>query len=42
MIDIQERMQVDSILAYGLTELNKGNTLTARDAFEESLDIIIT
>ncbi|CAK64904.1 unnamed protein product (macronuclear) [Paramecium tetraurelia] len=42
LIDIQERMQVDSILAYGLTELNKGNTLAARDAFEESLDIIIT
>ncbi|CAD8210813.1 unnamed protein product [Paramecium pentaurelia] len=42
LIDIQERMQVDSILAYGMTELNKGNTLAARDAFEESLDIIIT
>ncbi|CAD8122173.1 unnamed protein product [Paramecium sonneborni] len=42
LIDIQERMKVDSILAYGLAELNKGNTLGARDAFEESLDIIIT
>lgn len=35
-------MKVDSILAYGMTELNKGNSLAARDAFEESLDIIIT
>ena len=42
LIDIQERSQVDSILAYGLTELNKGNSLNARQAFEESLDIIVT
>lgn len=42
LIDFQERMKVDSILAYGLSELNKGNTLTARDAFGESLNIIIT
>ena len=42
LIDIQERMKVDSILAYGLKELDKGNTLAAREAFGESLDIIIT
>ncbi|CAD8157112.1 unnamed protein product [Paramecium pentaurelia] len=40
LIDVQERAQIDSILVYGLNELNKGNSLNARAAFDKSLDLI--
>ncbi|CAD8127868.1 unnamed protein product [Paramecium sonneborni] len=40
LIDVQERAQIDSIIVYGLNELNKGNSLNARAAFDKSLELI--
>lgn len=34
LIDVQERSKSDSIILYGLTQLNRGNTIQAREAFE--------